>query len=195
MIDNYQPRSPSQDPFELRDYIKILLDNDVKNVLNFGILHGASEWWIAEEYQKASKSCSITGIDINSNHYLEELLEHMPVKFPLIDFEFIQCKTSEVVDKVTRRYDAVFIDADHSYEFVKKDFEIARKYARKIIGFHDINTSVYDMEKFWNEIKTNYRRLEMIYSDYPQYGIGVIFLNGIKNLHGFTDPQDRSNKS
>ena len=49
-----------------------------------------------------------------------------------------------------------------------------------IIGFHDIANdldSTYGVHKFWNEIKGNYRYLEII--DDPRrdgYGIGVLYV-------------------
>lgn len=70
--------------------------------------------------------------------------------------------------------DFLFIDGDHTYEGVKKDFEIYAPLVRPggIIGFHDValegkNADGHEWEslglqvkKFWDEIRQNYRHEE-----------------------------------
>ena len=82
-----------------------------------------------------------------------------------------------------RKIDFLFIDGDHSYEGVKKDFEMYSPLVRKggIIAFHDIVEHPPDtgceVNKFWNEIKHNYKYLEIV-KDWSQKwaGIGVIYV-------------------
>ena len=88
------------------------------------------------------------------------------------------------------KVDFLFIDDDHSYEGVKKDFEMYSPLVRKggIIAFHDIIPDYYtkygiktgswagEVYKFWNEIKEKYEHLEIIKDrNQDAFGIGVLF--------------------
>ena len=64
--------------------------------------------------------------------------------------------------------DYVFLDGDHTYSGVQRDFEMYAPLVRSggIVAFHDIATYKQDsgcqVEKFWGEIKQRYRHREII---------------------------------
>ncbi len=64
--------------------------------------------------------------------------------------------------------DYLFIDADHTYGGVRRDFEMYAPLVRSggIVAFHDIvsyrQETECEVEKFWNEIKPRYRHLEIV---------------------------------
>lgn len=81
-----------------------------------------------------------------------------------------------------KEIDFLFIDGDHTYEGVKRDFEIYSTLVKDggIIALHDIVSgpleNVGGVHKFWQEIKTQYKSEEIV-EDWRQggYGIGLLF--------------------
>jgi cephalosporin hydroxylase len=80
-----------------------------------------------------------------------------------------------------REIDFLMIDGDHTYEGVRRDFEL---YAPLVgpggpIAFHDIvphpEDSACEVDRFWNEIRSGYRHIELIDGGAQYGGIGVLY--------------------
>jgi predicted O-methyltransferase YrrM len=75
--------------------------------------------------------------------------------------------------------DLLFLDGDHTYEGVKRDWEMYSPLVRKggLVVFHDVagNYDETHVKRFWDSIKTGYSCREYMVHPRGQYGIGVLF--------------------
>jgi predicted O-methyltransferase YrrM len=80
------------------------------------------------------------------------------------------------------RLDFLFIDADHTYEGVSRDFEMYAPLVRTggMVAFHDIVThkqgTLCEVERFWNEVKQRYQYREFV--EHPNPGTMPIAVTG-----------------
>ena len=85
------------------------------------------------------------------------------------------------------KIDLLFIDGDHSYQAVKKDFELYSPLVRKggIVVFHDIINPppfpTIQVNRFWNELSNKYKVREFVdFGDERGWGkwggIGVVYM-------------------
>jgi len=74
------------------------------------------------------------------------------------------------------------IDGDHTYDGVKKDFEMYRPLVRKggLVAFHDIcghDLGVSEVDRYWSEIKNRYPHTEIIENPNQKWaGIGLLYV-------------------
>jgi len=72
-----------------------------------------------------------------------------------------------------RKVDFLFIDGDHTYDGVKNDFLLYKRFLHEnsIVGFHDIINSEFHRDygcyvsNFWNELKKEYKYDEFIFTN------------------------------
>lgn len=187
---------PTQVSYEILELLKIIDKTKPKTILEIGTANGGTLFLLS---RIASEDAKIISVDLPSKdggYPRWKTLLYKAFKKPKQEMHLVRGnshsnKTFEEVMKVVNgnKVDFLFIDGDHSYEGVKKDFELYKELVRDdgFIAFHDIvpdystrygiTTSSYTggVPIFWNEIKGSYRYNEIIANpDQDGYGIGIL---------------------
>jgi len=193
-------------PFQLKDEIRILLEilswAKPRTILEIGTANGGSLYLFSKV---APKNAKIITIDLPEGPFGGENFPNW--KIPLYR-SFVQNKqkidiiredshSKQTFDMLKKRLgkttiDFLFIDGDHSYKGVKKDFEMYSKLVAKdgFIAFHDISKGPEDragkVSNFWNKIKSKNQCVEITINDQTDgYGIGILLKQGNKGIEKF----------
>lgn len=175
---------PAQVRSEILELLKILGQIKPKTVLEIGTLEGGSLFLFT---RVASPDAIIISVDLPPAQFLFKLRTPLYKTFVsksqqlhLIRKDSHDKATLEKVKGILngRKIDFLFIDGDHTYEGVKKDFEIYAPLVTQngIIALHDIVPQPScEVNRFWDEIKSQYEHVEII-EDRKQNkaGIGLI---------------------
>lgn len=172
-----------QSPWELADFIfalkkhEIDSNNKIKNFLEVGFSAGQNNTLLNKFFNFEN----IVGVDnfssIINTDVLRANLRHK--NLTLVIGDSTSEKTINIVKKLGK-YDLIFIDANHDYEYVKKDFENFKPFLEKggVIGFHDIESPDWKgINKFWKELEATgeYNMRTFLEKGHKlQYGIGML---------------------
>lgn len=130
-IVNSHPQVTQQVREELVDFLQLLLDNGTKTMLQVGLGHWASTHFILSLLLD-----HMTTIEYD-NEFIERYKPEMDPECETI----IQGDSTQVHTGIEQQFDAVFIDGNHSYEYVKQDLENYWHKVRDggIVALHDVN--------------------------------------------------------
>ena len=130
-IVNSHPQVTQQVREELVDFLKLLLGNDTKTMLQIGLGHWASTHFILSLLLE-----HMTTVEYD-NQFIERYSSEMDGEFETI----IQGDSTVLHSDIDGQFDALFIDGNHSYEYVKKDLENYWGKVRPggIVALHDVN--------------------------------------------------------
>lgn len=185
---------PVQNTQEINELLNELRRLRPKNILEIGTYKGGTLYMFATASDTIKKSISI-GLPATQSHekcraYRDKLLSTFTKNGQtyLLSEDSHSEATVERVREIlgAEKLDFVFIDGEHSYESVEKDFHMYLPLVREggIMAFHDItdhndkNIGVY---KLWEKIKKNYNCKEISYSKQGNYGIGVVYIGQNKS--------------
>jgi hypothetical protein len=172
-----------QSPWELADFIFALkrheadIGHKILRFLEVGFSSGQNNSIL----NKFFNFNHIVGLDLfNSNTNGSTLQANMQHKnLVLITGDSTSDRVINLVGSLGL-YDLIFIDANHEYEYVKKDFENFRPLLEKggVIAFHDVcNPDWMGVNKFWKELEdTGKYNMQTFFKsgNFLQYGIGML---------------------
>lgn len=172
-----------QNPYELSDFIFALKQHEkdtgkrLSKFLEVGFSAGINNTILNKFFQFSE----IVGIDLFSSRINGNTLKGnlMHKNITLICGDSTSKRVLDIAS-LLGKYDLIFIDANHTYEYVKKDFHNYKRFLNEggVIAFHDIDCPDWPgINKFWNELKETgeYSQQEFICKDYLiQYGIGMV---------------------
>lgn len=147
-------------------------------ILEIGTWEGGTLYHWIKNAPDGAKIVSIDNQHMSSSLYDEWADNRVDVKWFKGDSKSWDAKEFA---KKEYPYDFIFIDADHSYEGVKSDWEHYRYLINKggVIAFHDILPhppyagQPVEVDKLWAEIKNKYDTAEIINKKGGD-GIGIV---------------------
>lgn len=130
-IVNSHPQVTQQVREELVDFLTLLLKNDVKDMLQIGLGHWASTHFVL----------SLLLDHITTIEYDPQFIERYRPEMDSTLETLLEGDSTVLHTTLNREYDAVFIDGNHSYEYVKKDLEnyYPKVKTGGIVALHDAN--------------------------------------------------------
>lgn len=130
----YESRA-SQEDWEMYQLLRYVSEINPKTIVEIGCDGGGS----LETWQKAFPKANVIGIEINERDELKEF----NVIYADSQSDVTVAKLKDMLDVPI---DFLFLDGDHHYNFVKKEYQLYAPLVREggIIGFHDTNNRGLD---------------------------------------------------
>ncbi len=164
-----------QVPSEFALFCHYLVDVKVESAIEVGIYRGRSAYFMCAVLYRNNPNLIYDMVDIEDS--LDDYEEFRRI-LPCLN----KCIPNSSDDFAGKSYDFVFIDADHGYDGVMRDYLNVGRFAKKLVCFHDIFAHEYDtckggIVRCWEEVGTlTPSHPKMVFSQFPNrwMGIGVV---------------------
>jgi cephalosporin hydroxylase len=181
---------PVQVRDEILELLRILNELKPKTVIEIGTAGGGTLFLFC---QVSSEDATVISIDLPGGKFgggypKWKVPLYRTFKLPKQELHLIRADShnQETLEKVKnilsgRKVDFLFIDGDHSYEGVKKDFEMYGELVDRVVASHDIVHHPFvpecQVEKFRKEVSQKYKTKETISSVNQTWaGNGIILI-------------------
>jgi len=182
---------PVQVREELLEYAQAISDLKPKLALEIGTLHGGTLCLLS---RLADPGATIVSVDLPLGHFgggykwfympIFKSFARLGQRIHLLRADSHAPATVSAVRKILgdRRLDLLFIDGDHTYDGVRKDFELYHPLVRPggLVAFHDVaehTDRTCEVPRFWDEVKQRYRHTEVIRDRNQGWaGIGLLYV-------------------
>jgi len=191
LFNNNLTIRPAQIKYELKELLELLILNNPKYVLEIGTYNGGTLFTFS---QISNKKSTIISLDLPNGKYgggypnwkkkiykafiLKTQKIHLIRKNSHLKESYLEVKSI----LKNKKLDFLFIDGDHTYDGVKKDFKLYSTFVKKggIIALHDIVVHPPKLNchvnEFWKELKNKYKYKEIIKNKNQGWGgIGIIY--------------------
>jgi O-antigen/teichoic acid export membrane protein/predicted O-methyltransferase YrrM len=181
-----------QIPAELRQFAAIIAERQPKAVLEIGTCHGGTLFVLC---RLSHPDATVISVDLPGgsfgggySRFRTPIFKAFPANGQRLHLVRDDSHKAETRDKVVKllgdpALDLLFIDADHTYEGIRSDFELYSPLVKSggLIAFHDIArnqpSTEYGVVRLWNEIKGQYRYSEIVDNpDQVGFGIGLLYI-------------------
>lgn len=174
-----------QIPVEYIKLLKFFKSTNIENYLELGVANGGSFYINSIFMQKTTKIVHcVDCLAYKDAPHVRQTYDKINNKvlklkefFPDKNIVFFNNTTDEFFENNKQKYDCIFIDADHSYEGVMKDYKNSLNFINSggYLIFHDINNTDTGVNKCWNEIKDNHEIVGTFSHPYSTAcGIGIL---------------------
>jgi cephalosporin hydroxylase len=164
-----------QTPGQLAKALIYLSQFKIQSYCEVGVFQGGNFLFVSEYLKRFNPDIQCTGVD--PSDYLNPEIRSMIEQSGFMKFF---AGTSETIGN-ENSFDLVFLDGDHSDEWITKDYNNLGKQA-KICMMHDIQeTSCPDVVAFWERLKSTVKK--KIVKEFLEHKASVP-LQGIGIIHG-----------
>jgi hypothetical protein len=160
-----------QTPNQIAKALVYLSDFKIHSFCEIGICYGGNFLFMSEYLRRFNPDIECTGVD--PSDYLDSEVKE------IIDAEGWLHYEKVISDEIAgRKFDLVFIDADHTKEWIVRDYDNVGRYAH-ICMFHDVQETLWpDAVVEWNKLKSITDKEVMEFLDcevgFTTHGIGMI---------------------